>query len=295
MEKLEPESAYALALIGEMRQRQGRFTSAFHLYRKALAKKPGLPGIHTAIARIYRETGHADWAQIEESQEKRAPRSTPRTGSVEAYYGEVRRANEAASEAFRRLAELPASVEVFQFLAENARIQDRHLDEVKHWRAVLELAPSNRAFEIELAYALHLARDHQAAQVVLERLVQTEPESPRLNFMLGDTLLSQQKADQALPYLRKAVSRDGKLIAARSALGRALIQVGQAVEALPHLKAALPTDKDGALHFQIAQAYRASGQEGLAKQALAEYQRLRANADRDRSGGEEPEISAPSQ
>jgi predicted Zn-dependent protease len=295
MEKLEPESGCGLALIGEMRHRQGQLAGAYQLYRAALAKKADLPGIHTAIASIYRETGHADWAAIEEAKEQPAGRSSgaAKPGTVEAHCEEVRRANGAAARAFARLAALPPSVEVHQFLAGNARAQGRHLDEVKHWRAALALAPGDASLRVELAYALHMAKDHAGAQQALEEALGAMPGSPRLHFMLGDTLLSQQKASEALPYLRKAVAGDARLMAARSALGRALMQLGRPAEALPHLKLALEGDTDGSLHFQAAQAYRATGQDAAAQQALAESQRRRGQAAARGQVGDAAQITPP--
>jgi predicted Zn-dependent protease len=293
MEKIEPGSAYSLVFLAEMQEKRGRAASAFQLYRKALTKKPDLGGAHTAIARIYREAGHADWAASEEAKEPRPAAQKPKPGSVESYYRELRSAEKAATEAFAHLEKLPPTAEIHQFLAENARAQGRHLEEVEHWRAALKLAPGNRTLEVELAYGLHLARDHQGAQQVLERLVQKSPASARLNFMLGDTLLALQKPQEALPYLEKGVAGDKTMLAAQAALGRALMQLGRPEQALAPLKAALPSDKDGTLHFQLAQAHRAAGQDELARQALAEYQKLRAKAGSDAGVSEEAQITPP--
>lgn len=63
--------------------------------------------------------------------------------------------------------------------------------------------------------------------------------------------------------------------AAQFELGRALLQVGDAMGAIEHLETAkkiLP-DRD-ATYFQLSQAYRRVGRLPEAEQALATYQRL---------------------
>ena len=95
---------------------------------------------------------------------------------------------------------------------------------------------------------------------------------------MGDTLLDRERAEEALPLLQRAVTRDPKSLAAHKSLARAELAAGKPVQAIPHLKLALPTDEDGTLHYQLAQAYRASGQTELAKKALQEYQQIQSSA-----------------
>jgi hypothetical protein len=43
-------------------------------------------------------------------------------------------------------------------------------------------------------------------------------------------------------------------------------------KAVPHLKAALPTDEDDSLRYQLARAYQMTGEKELASTMLREYQ-----------------------
>jgi Flp pilus assembly protein TadD len=63
------------------------------------------------------------------------------------------------------------------------------------------------------------------------------------------------------------------MLEAHAALGRALLQSGEAAQAVPHLEKALPTDPDGSLHYQLAQAMQRTGNAERARALLAEYQR----------------------
>jgi len=94
--------------------------------------------------------------------------------------------------------------------------------------------------------------------------------------------------------LKHALARDPKLLAAHKALARAYLAAGSAAQAIPHLQAALATDEDGSLHYQLASAYQASGQPSLSKQALLKYQKIQGSAVATREAAkQEVEITAP--
>src|SRR6266480_1209674 len=68
LQQTAPESEYWLALVGDARLREQQFSSAFYLYRRALEKTPAMRGLHRAVAEIYRQTEHPDWASMEEEK-----------------------------------------------------------------------------------------------------------------------------------------------------------------------------------------------------------------------------------
>jgi len=302
--KSAPESGYMLALLAEVQETKKQYGSAFYLYREAQRRQPGLRGIHAAIARIYRETGHPDWAAQEKEKASALPPPDCSTHKLEcefaqgrylavvadsetaedteSLYWRCRAYNELARDAFNRLLKLPPSVESHQMMAQLHDAAGRHLEAVKEWRAALKLAPGDPALERSLALSLHKSRDHQAAQPILERLLQREPDSAELNFYVGDTYLAMQQPGRALPYLIKSVQRNPGYLPARSSLGRAYLQLRRGKEAIAHLEAALPLDKDGSLYFQLARAYQAAGDQTEARRMLAQYQKVRRQLEAER-------------
>src|SRR6266852_5859785 len=88
LQKSAPESAYWLALVADARLREQQFSSAFYLYRRALEKAPAMRGLHAAVAEVYRQTGHPDWANIEEEKELRLPQRDCRTQTFECEFRE---------------------------------------------------------------------------------------------------------------------------------------------------------------------------------------------------------------
>ncbi len=194
--------------------------------------------------------------------------------SVESYYWRSRASDKLAAEAFSRLAELPPSAETHELLAKLYFEQKRCLDASKQWQEALKLSPGSPYYEKELSVALSCSGDYEGARQLLEGLVKRAPDSAELNYCLGTALLNLKKAEEAVPYLEKAVATDPSVPAAQRELGRAYLQIGRAREAIPHLKAALPVDDDGSLYYQLGRAYRSTGQEELAQETLKKFREI---------------------
>jgi len=124
--------------------------------------------------------------------------------------------------------------------------------------------------------ALAQSGDLPEAEKLFRELLEQYPGSASLNYLLGDVMRNAQKPREAIAYLQKAVAADPKLLTAQSSLGLAYLQVGQAANAIPHLRAALPVDQDGTLHYQLARAYQAHGDRDQAREMLKAYQEMQA-------------------
>jgi predicted Zn-dependent protease len=315
LQKTAPQSAYLLSLLAETRLREQQLSSAFFLYRRALERMPTLRGLHKGVAEVYRQAGHPDWSEIEEAKESQLPppdchveklecqfsagqfdelTAAAWQTNAESFYWESRAYNELALHAFARLGQLPPSAELHELKAHIYNSQKKYSEAASECREALKLSPADMQIKKDLAISLKLGQDYEAALPLLQELLREQPTSAELNFLVGDTLLDRERAEEALPLLQRAVTRDPKSLAAHKSLARAELAAGKPVQAIPHLKLALPTDEDGTLHYQLAQAYRASGQTELAKKALQEYQQIRSSAAVAReSARQETEITPP--
>jgi predicted Zn-dependent protease len=314
LQKLAPESAYTLVLVGESQLSRRRNSSAFRLFQDALKKDVRVPGANSGLAQVYRETGHADWAATAEARERRkpAPNCTAKPWECHFLAGRLRPAassaravrtpdalfwltrvyNALAAQAFAQLEKLPPSPELHQIRAEVFRNQGRHSDSVREWEAALQLESTNQQFHRELAISVYLARDYPRAEKLIGEQLRHDAAAPELHYYLGDIFLNQDKAADALMELQRAVDLDPKLLPAHAVLARALMQAGKSREAIPHLEAAREIDQDGSIHYQLSRAYQADGRTDAARTALARYQELSQAA----AAGTEPgdaEITAP--
>jgi tetratricopeptide (TPR) repeat protein len=256
--------------------------------------------LHGSVAEVYRRTGHADWARREEEEERRLPEPDCHTQTLEcqfregqllallasaggkrtpeSYYWRSRAYNELALQAFARLGQLPPSAEQHELKAHIFSGQKRYADAAQEWRDALKFSPLDKQIEKQLAISLKFSQDYAAALPLFQGLLRDQPVSAELNYLTGETLLDLQRAEEAIPLLVRAVNRDPKLLAAHKALARGYLAAGRARDAIPHLRTALADDEDGSLHYQLAAAYRAIGEPGLAKEMLESYQKAQRSA-----------------
>jgi Flp pilus assembly protein TadD len=266
---------YALVARSQLQQQQ--YQRAFGHFRKAESGGRALPGVHAGLAEVYRNTGHADWASIEENRESAAKfQDAP---EVTAHYLQALSNQQRAAEALAHLQTLPPSAELHNLLGFAYRAQHRDTESAVEFQRALEFDPENAAFMKEWATSLWLAGDCAHAEPILTKLLQRTPNSPALNHMMGDCLVSNERDGEALPFLRAALATDPSFLPAHASLGRALLHLGRYTEAISHLRRAAPL-RDKQILYQLAQAYRKAGDEANATRYLEEYRRYQS--------GEEP-------
>ena len=97
-----------------------------------------------------------------------------------------------------------------------------------------------------------------------------------------------------VPYLKDVLRKQPKLLPAHAGLGRAYVFSGQFAAAIPELSAALPIDEDGSLRYELAKAYRATGQPELANKMIEQYQEWqKADREEKQKLEQEMQITAP--
>ena len=298
LNKQAPQSAYVALLLGDARLQRRQYRSAFFFYKEAEKQMPELPGLHAGLAAVYEKTGHADWAAQEQAKEKSAgppkPRATP--GTPQRLFEDTRYYNQQAVEAFERLGHLPESVELHALRAQIAHDHGQDLEAAKEWKAAMAIAPpaEQPRLRVELATSLFLGRDYQNAMPMIRDLLRAEPDSPDYNFMLGESLWRTQQAEQAVPYLEKALRANPEMLPAHAALGLALVSLNRYAEAVKHLEKAVQLDDDGSLHYSLARAYQALGDQDHARQNMQEYNRIqKQNAEVNGELAKEAEITGP--
>ena len=316
LENLDANSPYRDALLAQSLAARGQDRTAFYWYKQALAKDSHLPGVHAALAAIYRRAGHPDWAAIEETREREQGKPDCRQASLEcdllasrfsdvialasqeeqpvALYWEAQAYEQLSARALARLAAMPPSPEVHELMAQADVTKGDYHAAVGEWTEALRLAPQEPGLKQGLAYALWLDGSYRQAQPLLAQLLETNPQSPEIHFELGDCLLAQGSADKAISQLEEAVKLDPALTPAQASLGRAYLRVGRAQDAIAHLKAGLAADEKGTALYDLAQAYREAGQKTLADETLRKFQQNSSTAlARSHEMDREHEITAP--
>lgn len=316
LSKANPQSPYVAALLADSRLQRRQFRSAFFFYSQAEAKLPSLPGLHAGLAQVYQNTGHADWATSEQSEEQTAVPANCNAQMAEcrflqgdflgaakirsgpsnpaALFWATKAYNQLAMSAFDHLGELPDSVEIHSLKAEILHGHGQDVEAAAEWRAALALTPGDQRLETELATSLFLAHRYDEAMPMLARMLTREPGAPDLNFMMGQSLWRTQQPRKALPYLSAALKTEPAMLPAHAALGMVYALLDQPAEAVPHLEKAVSLDDDGSIHYSLARAYQAAGDSKQAQRAMQQYQQIRQkNQEVNEELAKEAEITAP--
>src|SRR5204862_6441616 len=115
----------------------------------------------------------------------------------------------------------------------------------------------------------------EAFQVAQSALA-NDAEDPELNAVMGEILCARDDFSGAEKYLKKSLNTKPEYVPhVHALLGTVYAQTNRTQQAISELKLALPGDKDGHLHYQIARLYLKVGDQGSAKQAFEVSSRIR--------------------
>ncbi len=305
LDSLATGSPYWLALAAETRLTQRQFRGALALFLEALGKV-NRRDWRESVAAISAQTGHPDLAAAEKNKAaghalppcakptaechflaKRFLAAAESQGqTAEVLYWRSKAYNELAREAFAHLSRFPDSAEWHSFLGNLYRTQGKYEESVREWQTAIEKRPGDLDLERELAATVLAGKDFARAEAALRALLDKTPDNSELLWMLGEALMAQRKLADAIAPLERAFKLAPTLLAARASLGRALLGVNRAADAVPHLRAAIPTDRDGSLHFQLSRALAAEGKQAEAAAFAQKSQQLRRLNGDDGQAGE---------
>ena len=310
LEKARPGSAEVLALSADSEFAQGRMARAFGQYREALAQRPDFRGLHTAVAQIYEETGHPDWAVAERVREAQPTADcsgeTPEcafiaghageaaalpAGTPEQAYWQAKAFQSLARGAYARLEKLPASRERAEAVASACERNGHYREAAAAWKDALELAQGDTDIQRRLALALCHSNDCGTALPLIRDLLERDKSSAEFNYLYGLALVEIHDPEHAIQYLRNALQRDPRFQPVHGALGEAYLEVGRWELAIPQLEAALADDDSGTRHYQLARACQGAGMRERATAALREYRAILSRQETEENN--EPRITPP--
>jgi tetratricopeptide (TPR) repeat protein len=133
------------------------------------------------------------------------------------------------------------------------------------YRAAIELKPNLPNLHYSLGHLLWKHLQTAEAQRELEAELALNPNHAGAITDLGGTYLLDQQPDKALMYLTHALALDAESPEIHRDLGSAYSELGDYRKASVELSIALPSDRDGSIHFKLGRAYQALGEKEKAK------------------------------
>jgi predicted Zn-dependent protease len=196
---------------------------------------------------------------------------------AEGLYWETKSAEQLATQALARASELDSnSPKLHVLLGDIHRQRKSFPDAEQEYRKALTLKPGDTGALFGLSLALLAGGQNDEALGQAKAALEKNPDDPELNAVMGEILCAQNDFAGAEDYLKKSLNTKPEYVThVHALLGKVYAQTNRTQEAIAELKLALPGDKDGHLHYQIARLYLKVGDRDLAKQAFDVSARIR--------------------
>jgi len=184
--------------------------------------------------------------------------------------------------AYRRLYDAnPNSYRVHQFWGDLYSAKHENQRAIEEYRKAQEQRPDLPNLHYQIGHLQWKDSKIDEALRELQMELSSNPRHSGALLDLGTIFLSQHQPDRAIEYLRRASESDPKNFDVHRFLGTAYVRVRQYARAETELKLALAGDHDGEAHYQLAQVYRARGQEQEAARQFETAEALRQGSHRE--------------
>jgi len=180
----------------------------------------------------------------------------------------------------RSVEEDPHDAEAWYFLGRAKYNENRFEDAILAFERCLALEPRNLKAQSNLGLSYAGLNRVAEAQAAFLKAIEWQAEAPRKDpeayIGLGDLLVQQNRAAEAVPYLQKAVQIAPQESRAREKLGSAYLNLNQLSAAQEQVESAVALDpRSPSLHYLLGSIYRKQGQQEKAKAEFERFQNLK--------------------
>jgi tetratricopeptide (TPR) repeat protein len=268
---LGPNDPTPLLALGKVYVATRDFKRANDSYAKAVR-------LDSHLAEAWYGLGVTDRSLAEEILNRAA-----RQGSAgsEATKASVQPLLDAAMEALTRAVELdPNSARTHLLMAESLSDSGKQVEAIAEYQAAMRLDPGMEAAYLGLATQYWKQYQFDQALPLLKKVLLRSPKDPQANAMMADILEHDGELNGAEVYADKALAGNPDLIQTRVVLARIYLAKQQPKLAIAELQKVISADPDGSYHFLLYRAYRATGDQQGAKEAMDEFQKIRTGSPR---------------
>lgn len=277
---LDPRNTNYQSLYAQIIQEQDNADTAIGYLRDLISEYGEDPKLLSTITALYFKSG-----QLNE---------------FKAYYKKVQdlpKKDEQFYEYLISAAKLDESLEEFeQYSKELIKINpgnlvvrmnlaDHYIEKAKYAEAIFELneikekLPSYPKVNYMLAKVYLAQGDMNAAKKMAELELKQNPNLDSAFFIMGEVYRQNKEYREAVAYLEKAISKNGKNVDALMALGWIRLNQNLASEALDlYMNAAKYEPGNPDVHRQLGFTYKSLGQRALAKEKFDDYLKLSPGA-----------------
>jgi tetratricopeptide (TPR) repeat protein len=245
---LAPRDADVQQRLGESLERMGALEAAIAAYRRAAAARPDFIRADNSLTLALAKAG---------------------------------RGPEAVERARGRLAEAPTDAE--RSFTLGLALSEQDVEEaIRTFRRVIAMRPDHALAHYNLALVLKRVDRAKEAISSLQRALDLQPRAEAY-FALGTLYLHQGDFDRAVDALRAAVAAEPRLVDAHITLASAFRARRQLPEAIDALRRAIALQPESwSAHAALATVLQQAGAQDAAAQEMAEAERRRLDAARER-------------
>ena len=310
--RTSPTFAEAYLNLGLVREEQGKNEEAVGSFQKALAIKPRLRGanlflaiaqyrlneLDKAIAGLRKETSYFPsdanawmWlgvVQLAKGQAEEASASLDKAAklapdNVDILYHRGRAHLLVSKSSYEQMFKAdPNSWRVHQVLAQADAESDRHADAIAEYEAAIKLAPQQPGLHEELGTEYRNAGQIEPADAQYRAELQLDPNNISARYKLGTLQVERGKPEEAKSLIESALQQNPAIPDAHYYLGRAQMQLGEDDAAIASFKQSLTPGADPDIaqqaYYQLAIVYRRTHHLEDAKDALAQFEKLKQQA-----------------
>jgi tetratricopeptide (TPR) repeat protein len=283
--KLKPGLPKVDALLGMSLSELGRYDEALPAVARAFSQNED--GVLRRMAGLHLQRIYAGLGRDQESVDValRLSRLYPDDPEVLYHSGRLF-ANFAYLQTMRLAKVAPDSVWLHQAAGEANQSQGLYDAALREYRQVLAAAPRRPGIHFRIGRVLlersgkdGSADDLPEARRAFEEELALDPTNASAAYELAEMHRKAGELEPARKLFEQALTHYPAFDHALVGLARTLVAIGRPAEAVPHLRAALKQDPDNEVaSYQLAQAYRALGNTAEQEKALAEFNRMRAQA-----------------
>ena len=250
--KAHPSDPEPYAHLGLLEARQDHYKEAVPLYRKALALKPGMPGLRLNLGLALFKAGDLKTAIPEFTiLLKNAPPNSPEALRFTiilgmCHYG-LSQFAEAAPYLKKGADADPQNLPVRLALAHSYLWSKQYNKVLDVYHEILNLDPDSAEADMLAGEALDEMSDSSGALEMFRKAAKAKPDEPNVHFGLGYLLWSQKQYPEAVKELQAELANDPNHAQSMLYIADAYIQMNQYADAAPLLEKVVKTDPSLAL------------------------------------------------
>ena len=174
----------------------------------------------------------------------------------------------------------PNDAEAWYFLGRAKYTENRFEEAIRAFERCLALEHRNVKAQSNLGLSYVGLNRVPEAQAAFLKAIEWQADAPRKDpeayIGMGDLLVQQNRAAEAVPYLQQAVQIAPRESRAREKLGSAYLNLNQLAAAQDQVQSAIAFDpRSPSLHYLLGSIYRKQGQQEKAKAEFERFQTLK--------------------